>query len=472
MSMGRLFISMVIAAAIAAASDPVLAVELPKPEGEYDVGVIRSEFVDASRRLDAADPASGPRRLPAVVWYPAEGGADGDSPYMESEAAAVTVPAIARNLRYDADELLPLKSLRTGAKEGARVAQHAKGFPVVVFSHGFFLYPEQNTALAMRLASHGYIVVSIAHPGDAADQRLSDGRIVATKPAGDGDDPRFAEALKVLVTGPDLASRREALTRYSEAFPNTRLGRSFAEWRDDTLAVAQAIRERKEPQALTTVLWSADRSRLAFAGMSFGGATSATTCRLVDACRAAVNLDGQNFDPELFDRPVGRPLLLMLSDWTRYSLFQGQPKDADFSPNDLAYESWGEAGENRGVLRVRLEGARHMGFTDAVVVLNRAKREERVGEIDGNAAMVAIGDLIVAFLDAHLHGGDASRVDRAIEGNPNIKRHAPTRLKLYGSRLDTAAVFPPVNAPEVLGGTGTFSCDGRTHCSQVVQLAR
>ena len=404
------------------------ATAVPIPDGEYAVGVVRAEFVDPSRRLDAADPSSGPRRLPSIVWYPADGRAAGSAAYMDGDAT-VTVPALARNFGYTVEELRPLTALRMNVRSGATPARHPRGFPVVVFSHGFFLYPEQNSALASRLASYGYIVVSIAHPGDAADMRLADGRIIATKMASDGDDPRFAAALKTLVGGQDLAIRREALAGYAEAFAATRLGRSFVEWRDDTLAVAKALVDGKEPRALRDVLVAADRGRLAFAGMSFGGATSATSCKLVDACRAAVNLDGQNFDPDLFDRPVGRPLLLMLSDWTRYSLFEGQPRDADFSPNDLAYESWREAGEGRDVVRVRLEGIRHMGFTDLVALLDGPKRQERVGEIGGDEALSAIGDLVLAFLNAHVRDDDAESVDRVIARHPALRSHVPTRLK-------------------------------------------
>ena len=404
---------------------------LPMLDGRHDVGVIRAEFVDASRRLDAADAASGPRRLPAIVWYPAQGRAVGGAAYLDTEAAAVRVPAIARNFGYTVEELRALTAERMNVRPGATPATQTRGFPVVVFSHGFFLYPEQNSALASHLASHGYIVVSIAHPGDVADVRLEDGHVVATKLASPGDDPRFATALKALTAGKDPAASREALSVYAEAFPATRLGRSFAEWRDDTLAVAKAIVDQKEPRALRDVLSAADRSRLAFAGMSFGGATSATTCKLVDECRAAVNLDGQNFDPGLFDRPVGRPLLIMLSDWTRYNLFEGQPRAADFSPNDLAYESWSAAGRSRDLVRVRLEGIRHLGFTDLVALLDGPKRAERVGEIGGDEALVAIGDLVLAFLDAYVRGDAGMSIDRVIERHPELKRHVPARVEKW-----------------------------------------
>src|SRR5690606_23824616 len=117
-----------------------------------------------------------------------------------------------------------------------------------------------------------------------------------------------AQALSAMAAGTDLAASREALAVYRDALAATRIGRSFAQWRDDTLAVARAIADGGEPPALREVLATGDRDRLAFAGMSFGGATSATSCRLVATCRAAVNLDGQNFDPDLYDRPVERPL--------------------------------------------------------------------------------------------------------------------------------------------------------------------
>jgi predicted dienelactone hydrolase len=425
----RFSLGIVIATWAAVASLPAWA--LPAPDGEHAVGVIRAEFVDSSRHLDAGDAASGPRRLPAIVWYPARERAPGNSLYMEPAVAAVRVPAIARNFRYAEDDLRALKDLRMAVRSGASPARHPGGFPVVVYSHGFFLYPEQNSALAVRLASHGYIVISIAHPGDVADVRLEDGRIVETKLSSPGDDPRFTTIFKTLTTGSDPGARREALKEYGAAFAATRLGRSFLSWRDDTLAVAKAIVDDDVPASLREVLSDADRSRLALAGMSFGGATSATTCKLLDACRAAVNLDGQNFDLELFDQPVQRPLLLMLSDWTRYRVIDGQPQQADFSPNDLAYERWSEAGENPHVLRIRLAGIRHMGFTDLVNLLDGPKRDERVGEIDGLQAQAAIGDLVLAFLDVYVRDGDPASIARALERHPALARHAPVRLRQW-----------------------------------------
>lgn len=444
--MRHLLTPLAVATLLATATSTATAAGLPSPDGGYAVGTMQTQFVDRTRTLDTGDTESGPRLLPAVVWYPAHAVAARAAvapTYLDGAALATTLPAIARNFGYAQDDLRALATVRVDVHPGAPPAHSPAGFPLVVFSHGFFLYPSQNTALAMHLASHGYIVVSIAHPGDAADIGLDDGRVVQTRLGVEGDDPRLAKTLQVLAGGADRQQLREALPIYADALPATRIGRSFADWRDDTLAVAQHLRDGRSPEALHDVLAGADLGRLAFVGMSFGGATAATSCRLVAVCRAAVNLDGQNFDPALYDGPVDRPLLLMLSDWTRYGLLAGQSRDTDFSPNDLAYARWRDAARDSDVVRVRLQGARHLGFTDLVALLDGPEREARVGELDGDAALSAIGDLVLTFLDAHVRDGEIAEVDRAIGRHPALVRHVPTRLRSWTTPVRAATPDPP-----------------------------
>ncbi|MCD9125810.1 hypothetical protein [Luteimonas fraxinea] len=423
----------VVTALASACTAALAAPSLPSPDGGYPVGVVRTEFADPTRLLDAADPDSGPRRLPAVVWYPAVESAlvDGAA-YLAPEAVTATVPAISRLFRYPLPEVETLVDVRIAAGLHARPATQTGGFPVVVYSHGLFLYPEQNTALAMLLASHGYIVVSIAHPGDSADLRLRDGRLVATAPFGPGAaDARFTAAWEVLMGADGLAARREALETYASAQSSTHIGLAAVRWREDTEAVAAAIVDGATPADLHDILAAADRNRLAFAGMSFGGAASAAGCRRVAACRAAVNLDGQNLEADVYDSPIGRPLLLVLSDWSRYGLFEGQPRETDYSPNDLAYERWREAGTTADVVRLRLRGIRHMGLTDFHALLPASMRDERFGDIAPEAAASAIGDVVLAFLDAYVQGADVTGLDHAIDRHPALVRHVPTRLQRW-----------------------------------------
>src|SRR5262249_24124481 len=158
-------------------------------------------------------------------------------------------------------------------------------------------------ALLERLASHGYIVMSIAHPHDAADLRLANGTLLATShPA--GEDPGFAALRKQLMSGPSHDVRTGALNGYAQALARVKLGTSLAAWRDDTVFVAHAIQQRTVPQDLMPVMAAGDASRLGFIGMSFGGAAAASSCRLVERCRVVINLDGGNYDPALFNASV------------------------------------------------------------------------------------------------------------------------------------------------------------------------
>jgi predicted dienelactone hydrolase len=242
-------------------------------------------------------------------------------------------------------------------------------------------------------------------------------------------DTRFAAACKMHTLGKDHAERTAVLHGYAEAFAASRLGRSMVAWRDDTLAVANAIEAGTAPAAARDVLAEGDYQRLGLIGMSFGGATAATTCKLLPTCRVAVNLDGENFDPELFNRSIERPMLLIMSDWARYPLFPGQSPDPAFHPVDYAYEPWARAGLDPDIQRVRLDDIGHMGFTDLIGLMSGPKRDERVGSIPGAQAFRAIGDISLAFLNRYLAGGDPAAIDRAIAANPKLHRHDPAEVR-------------------------------------------
>src|SRR5690242_20293549 len=169
---------LMIAGALLAASPS----SLPRPDGPYTVGVRRFELVDTSRKGVADDEADQPRALPAIIWYPAERSDASPAPYFTKEEATVEVPALARNFLFEPAEVAGFYTARTHAVADAPPASGHAGFPVVVFSHGYWLYPNQNDGLFEQLASHGYVVVSIDHPRDSVDVKLDDGRVVTTNP--------------------------------------------------------------------------------------------------------------------------------------------------------------------------------------------------------------------------------------------------------------------------------------------------
>jgi hypothetical protein len=338
---------------------------------------------------------------------------------------------MARNFGYGSEALSGLDRVSAHSVEGAPPA-HGLAFPILIFSHGYESYPAQNTALLERLASHGYIVISIGHPHDAADLRLADGTLVTTShPA--GNDPVYAALRKTLTSGPTHETRTAALQGYAQAFSRDRLGASLIAWRDDTVFVARSIETRRVPSALVPVLATGDTQRLAFMGMSFGGAVAASSCKLVEQCRLVINLDGGNYDPTLFNAPVERPLLLLMSDWVHLPL-PNRPSDPEFNFNDYAYEPWSRAGLNPDVVRLRLDGIRHMGYTDLILLLDGPEHESRFGTIAPSIAVEATGAASLAFLNQYLKDGHRKALDEVIGRTPQLHIHSPSSVRQWAGQ--------------------------------------
>ena len=144
------------------------AIVPPPPTGPAPVGYLRLTLTDHHRR-DPITPASGPRRVVLRVFYPAA--AAGPTPASVLDDAERTAFAAAGGVPADA-----LIGLGGPATTGAPPA--AGRHPVLLLSHGLGSSTALLTAHAADLASHGYVVVGMDHPGDTQILDLGDGRLV------------------------------------------------------------------------------------------------------------------------------------------------------------------------------------------------------------------------------------------------------------------------------------------------------
>jgi dienelactone hydrolase len=394
---------------------------LPRPDGAFAVGFVRSELTDTARKGVMTGDTDEARAIPAAIWYPARpSGRQTARPYFDAQETIDQARSLERNLGYAPGEFTEAAHVATHSVEGVDPAPGH--FPIIIFSHGFFLYPGQNTAWAERLASHGYIVVSIGHLHDGVDYRLANGWLMPTlnEP---GDNPAFVHILSTIAGDGSYDARTAALDGYADVLMADRLGRSLVAWVDDARFVARAVTNGQLPPAVARALRFGDRDRLVTAGMSFGGTTAASACRLIAHCVAAINLDGESFDPSLFDRPVGHPLLMLHSDWTQSDLWPGESTDAAFNPNDLAFERWTQAGTAPDILRLRLRNSRHLSFTDLPLLMHGPKSTKRFGTIPPDRATDAIGAVSLAFLDVYAKGAGHGEIDAALAAHPDFERH-------------------------------------------------
>jgi len=399
---------------------------LPAPGGPYGVGTIAFD-------LPGEPEKGGGPRLHVRAWYPANPAA-GSQPrkYFTPREARELAPSVARNFGEARPFIFNHFSLvATHSHESAPVAltRGMGGFPVILFNHGYWSYQAQNTALMERLASHGYVVFSLAHPGDSAVVRFEDGAVLSPTPVAAGHDADTTPEDR-FIGSPTHAERIAAAPAYFAWLGPQRILRSLATWRADETTLLDSLERDLVPAPIKAILTQADLSRVGFVGMSFGGSVSASLCRSDARCLAAVNFDGTEFDETLFNTAIGKPMLMMSSDWVRFPPAEKTLTDPKFNANDYFYERADQAGLTPDVFRYRLEGLRHLGFTDLILASRGPARDRRYANVDGVAATNAINDLTLAFLDRYVKGASGAFPRATLDARRGVIRRGADDVRI------------------------------------------
>jgi len=152
-----------------------LAATDPMKEGPFPVGVTTATFVDDSRTDHFTKK---PRTLVTEIWYPAADSARSlpTSKFTDFIPGGVTpeVEADFKKARGKTpDELNKSYWMRSHRDAPVRSGR----YPVIIFSHGNGGNRYQNTFWCDYIASHGYVIVSADHTGNAGMTYLKDGPV-------------------------------------------------------------------------------------------------------------------------------------------------------------------------------------------------------------------------------------------------------------------------------------------------------
>ncbi|MEC7605799.1 MAG: hypothetical protein VYD68_04510 [Pseudomonadota bacterium] len=423
--------------------------EMPAPSGEHPVGVRDFDLTDTSRKGVMAAAVDEPRRLLVRVWYPA-GSVAGLEPrpyFTDAEAATTWVFAHFRHVD-------------THSYENAPLLPGAERQPVVFFSHGYQGRLSQNTGLMEELASHGYIVYSVGHTYDGPEGVFPNGDPIPE------DDKLWEEALESAlpggkavdkVNGPTMAERRAGMIAMLERYTrdNTRFHRSRDVWIEDRLFVKDELMAGRVDPAMAEIAAAGDHTRVGHTGMSFGGSTAVSVCWRDADCAAVVNLDGGNFDPQLFNRSVDKPLLMFMHDWPVMNKLTEGDQGWDYSEYgyaDLSYEAHSVAGTRDDIYRLRVKDVQHFGVTDMIMAVRGPVKSVIFGGIDGPTMMAVINDFVRGFFDKHVRGLDNNfPAAQFAEHSESVVPHDAGRVRDWWNSLsETERAELPVR-PDVAG---------------------
>jgi len=330
------------------------AFELPAPGGPYPVGTTSWRLTDASRQETFATTGE-PRQVEVIAWYPAAGSRRGAlAPYLREGLAEVR--AFASVLRAPRAVFDGLENVRTHAEIDAPPRVAPRKLPLLLFGHGYTAIPSAYTALLEDLASHGYAVLSVVHPYEAAAATLADGRVVSMlTPAGTllppiadvlGEWRAEDETMAAVTNTDDGAEQLRLLREYLSGL--TRTEAALRRWVDDTKLVLDRLSAVPPRSAAARLVAALDATRVGALGHSMGGVTAAQFCAEDRRCRAGLNLDGIPQYGAMIDATPPRPFLMV------YSARPGR-----LGASDAIYRR-----AARPYYRVDVPDTRHLDFCD------------------------------------------------------------------------------------------------------------
>jgi len=339
---------------------------LPEPTGSYLVGTTNLYLVDNTRPETFTPNPDDHREFMVKVWYPAqvEPGARPDA-YME----------------HMPFQLSHLSLVRTHAYRDAPVSDVQSSYPMLIFSHGFIGLVEQNLTQMEELASHGYIVCSIAHTYQAQATVFPDGHMVPVDLGLSNDFMR------------GISPTRAMYAEYLRI------------WTDDTLSLMDELESIQTGEKETLLTGKLDMARLGIFGQSFGGVTAVQVCSVDDRCRAGISLDSglpKDYGGRTVDSLLEQPFMFMLNEGRAYYI----RSNLDAVKN-TAY----------GVI---VRGTTHFDFTDLFLYSSILKFTKAFGPIDGYRMVKIINSYTLAFFDEYLKGKRSPLLDGPSPNYPEV----------------------------------------------------
>lgn len=376
--------------------------ELPEPTGSFAVGATSFHFVDVSREEAITSDPADKRELLVRVWYPADPPAGARTrPYWEE--AHTFGSALAGSIGMPAFLFDHLALVDTHSYGDAPLAADEPSYPVLVFSHGYYPgFASQNTVQMEELASHGYVVFSIAHSYETLVTVYPNGDIVHYSEergvAVDEEGRRTAAVMEQYEEATDDVVRQDLWRRYLEA--SDLLQESISIWTDDTLFVMDELEKLNSRNV--RFAGRLDLSRLGIWGMSFGGATAGQVCLVDSRCRAGINLDGLQYGNLYDGGVVTQPFMIMYSD-----------------PNEGMNDFMVDRATNT-TYRITVAGTMHFNFTDFSLFSRLFHYAGFLGSIDGQRMTNITSTYTLAFFDKHLKGKGAPLLEGETADYPEV----------------------------------------------------
>ncbi|MBI9031553.1 hypothetical protein JEZ13_06090 [bacterium] len=340
--------------------------KLPTPTGEYNVA-------QSSHYYPKSESTSN-RTVSFQLWYPTNPNETKTAVYHSKEVARAAAEFMGLPLFFNSYEPL----VRTNSYVNAPAVPDTS-FPILLYNHGYGGFTSVYQSVFEDLASHGYVVVSIAHENESSLFITETGEVVRNNPENDFYRKREPE-----LSGPavnklqDIILNSDNIKKIEKAYldlislsplhnESTRL------WTKDNKVVIEKLKEiAKDSPNLRGAF---DFENMGIFGHSVGGAVAgqmAFDCPEIDA---GINLDGFQFGDLVYNK-LEIPFMFVSSN---------QRENSYLRATSLMQNSQNDC------YQAIIKGFSHSSFTDL-----------RLFEPGGEEAISLQRELILIFFNKHL----------------------------------------------------------------------
>ncbi len=392
MNMKRLFLTLV---PIFALSSCLSTDFLPPQEGAY--GILGTTVF----QLDD------PRNLVIQAWYPAANIGEGKlDPLLKKEQAEAFVSFLPIG-KEQFENRMPSSSYID-----APIMPSTSPYPIIIFDHGFEGYEKQNMTQMENLASNGYVVFSISHPGESFVTVYPDGRIVGidkerypslrapTKKERKANAAQTNGIISDIREADSDKEKIEIMRLLSSISRISKLKIPIDERTTDVLNFMERLPEMSRQGFFTGAI---DIENVGMYGHSMGGNVTHAIASLGEwpvGLKAAANLDG----PQLIfpGDKITIPQVPFMMAYSTATYIDGITVNLaganDWVLSECNYDTW----------RIVFNGTTHVNFSDLTYA--KILEGKSTGKIDGYTMGVALDRLLVAWFDKNLKNQDTDMV--------------------------------------------------------------
>ena len=359
-------------------------ISMPKPTGKHKIGTSIHHWIDQEREEWFTDDPNDFRQIMIQLWYPAKlGEKNKRAPYLDR--IDLRAETMAKAGGFPKFLIQHLELTKTNSYLNLFIENNATPMPIVIVSHGITGTRHIHTALAERLASHGYLVVGVDHSYDANLTIFPDGS---------------SANYRSEITG------HADSVRIREKQINTRTA--------DISFIIDQLYDIQSGKIKHLANGYLDLNSIGVAGHSYGGGTSTFAAHKDARIKSVLILDAwlNPLPKNIIYNGIDQPILYM-----------GRPNwdDSDYPSNNTLVDTLmkNTRGPNH---HITIKETRHLNYCDAPLFSPLVKHILEVGDMNRPESVNLINQLSLEFFDQYLRQ-EKSKILNNLQLYPNITVH-------------------------------------------------